>query len=553
MARRHEWAMPWLAMSSQHPSKGWDFMKISRFQSSLGRAGRDALMLVTAACTALLVGGCTDLDKEPTSSITPENFNKTETEVLGSLAAAYSDLATAGNAGLLWGYYNLSEISSDEMIVPTRGQDWFDNGRWLEIQHQGWTANSTSGLDDINGTWVTAFRGITRANVLLEALESVSVPNADVIDAEARSLRAFYYYVLMDMFGGVPIVTTPEIDARPRATREEVFRFIDDELNAVRGTLPDVWPAAQHGRMTKGAADAILASMYLNAGVFTSDAPNATAYNSCAGVQVGGGTACAAAIAAADRILNSGQYSLATDWNSNFTASNNTSPENIMVAKHSNDVGLGMNFVMRALHYNQINPTPWNGFAALAETYNAFDAADLRRNIFLVGPQMNLDTGDPAFDRQGNPLVFTVSIADPTQATEGEGPRILKYPPDPDRVAENNGNDYVYFRLGEIYLIKAEASLENGDAGTALTLVNNIRARAFEPDQPLAAVDRDAILRERLFELAGEGKRRQDLIRHGKFTVAWSFKQAGGGNLVLFPIPQPQLDANPMLQQNPGY
>lgn len=512
-----------------------------------------APLLLAACVPALLVYGCTDLELEPTSSITPDNFNQTETEVLGSLAAIYSDLATVDNAGLLWNYYNLSEISTDEMIVPTRGQDWFDNGRWLELQRQSWSATSPAGLDDINGAWVQAFRGITRANVLLEALQSVTVPDQEIIDAEARTLRAFYYYVLLDLFGGVPIVTSSEIDARPRNTRAEVFQFIDDELQSARATLPESWGPADHGRMTKGAADAILASMYLNAGVFTNDQPSADSYNSCADVQVGGQSACEAAIEAADRILNSGMYSLATEWRSNFTADNASSPENIMVAKHSNETGLGMNFVMRTLHYNQFDPTPWNGFAAIAEAYTAFDADDQRREMFLVGPQVDLDTGQPAEDRQGNPLVFTVDIQDATQASEAEGPRYLKYPPDPDRNSQYNGNDFAWFRLAEIYLIKAEAELEMGNAGPALTLVNTIRERVFDPDEPLGALDRDAILQERLFELAGEAKRRQDLIRHGRYTDAWTFKQAGGSERVLMPIPQAQLDANPELTQNPGY
>ena len=80
-----------------------------------------------------------------------------------------------------------------------------------------------------------------------------------------------------------------------------------------------------------------------------------------------------------------------------------------------------------------------------------------------------------------------------------------------------------------------------------------LRARVFEPDEPLLAIDRDAILQERLFELTNESKRRTDLIRHGRFTLAWSFKDAGAPHLVLMSIPQTQLDANPLLTQNPGY
>jgi hypothetical protein len=509
-----------------------------------------------AALGAVLVWGlqgCSDLTETPRSTITPDNFYRNEQEVLGGLASVYAGLATADNAGALWSYYNLSQISSDEMIVPTRGQDWFDNGRWLEIHRQTWTANSPSGLDDINGAWTVGFTGVSRANVLLDALTKVTVPNQAVIEAELRTLRAFYYYLLIDLFGGVPIVEDIEIGARQRSTRAETFAFIESELNAARTVLPATWPAGQHGRMTQGAADAILASLYLNAGVFTKEAPSATSYNSCSGVNVGSGTACAAAIAAADRILNSGQYSLASNWRSNFGPNNNTSPENILVGKHSAETGLGMNFVQRALHYSQFNPSPWNGFAALAETYQAFDADDQRRAIFLVGPQVNVETGEPVTERNGVPLSYTVDIRDATQAGEGEGTRIMKFTPDPAHVAQHNGNDFTWFRLAEIYLIKAEASLEAGNAGVALNLVNTIRERVFEPDKPLTSVDRAAILNERLFELTAEAKRRQDLIRFGQYTRPWSFKQAGGAHLVLFPIPQQQLDANPLLTQNAGY
>ena len=289
--------------------------------------------------------------------------------------------------------------------------------------------------------------------------------------------------------------------------------------------------------------------------MFTTDAPSVVSYNSCTTVP----GACDAAIAAADRILNSGEYSLATDWRSNFEADNSASPENILVVKFMAQAGLGLNFMMRVLHYNMIDPTPWNGFAALAETYNAFDADDERREIFLQGPQVDLDDGDPVCERPGCaqggvPLVFTVDIIDETNAGEGEGTRIMKWPPDPNRVAQESGNDVAYFRLGGIYLIKAEALNElSPGSGAALQLLNTLRARVFDPDKPLTTINRDVILLERLFELTNETKRRQDLIRHGKFTLAWSFKPAGASNVVLMPIPQPQLDANPLLVQNPGY
>jgi hypothetical protein len=520
-------------------------MRDSSFPHVTGGRGLLGILLVA---TAVTLPGCTDLEESPLSAITPENFYRNEEEVLGGLASAYADLRGDGS---LWGYYNLSEISTDEMIVPTRGQDWYDNGRWLELHRQAWGANTPSGLDDVNRVWVDSFRGVARANVVLTALENVTVANQAVVVAELRALRALYYYFLMDMFGGVPIVETTEIMPRPRNTRAEVFAFIEQELEAARQDLPDRWPTEQHGRLTKGAADAILASLYLNAEVFGGTVTEAGLQRGPARWQD--------AITVADRILNSGQYSLATDWRSNFAADNHLSPENILVVKNVNADGLGLNFVMRALHYNQITPAPWNGFSTLAETYYAFDADDERRDIFLVGCQFHLETGEPVNDRTGQPLCYTPEIGDATQAAEHEGARIVKWTPDPDHVAEHHANDVAYFRLAEMYLIKAEALNELGNTAEAVALVNTVRARVFDPDEPLNAgafnqtTFRQHILNERLFELTAEAKRRQDLIRHDRFTLPWAFKTAGQPHLILLPIPQSQLDTNPLLEQNPGY
>jgi hypothetical protein len=504
------------------------------------------LTLLLVAPAAAWLSGCTDLMEEPRSSITPENFYKNEAEVLGGLAAVYSQLRQAFPGFVNGGYWTISEISSDEMIVPIRGTDWLDQGRHIELDRHRWAPTSNAGLDDINTAWVQSFIGIARANVVLGALDNVAVPNEDAVRAELRTLRAFYYYMLMDIFGGVPIVETTAIEARPRATRAEVFEFIETELTEAREDLPPSWDPEMHGRMTQGAADAILANMYLNAQVFTGTV-------TAAGLQPGPAR-WQDAITAADRILNSGVYSLSSDWRAPFRHDNHLSPENILVVKFLNEPGLGLRFVQASLHYNQFTPGPWNGFSILADAYNQFDAADLRRQAFLVGPQVHIETGQPVTLRDNvTPLSFTVTITSPTAAAENEGVRFLKWPHDPNHLAEDNGNDFAYFRMAEIYLIKAEAEFELGNAAGALLLLNTLRARVFNPPKPLAVVNRDVILQERLFELAAEGKRRQDLIRHGKFTQPWTFKEQTEPYRILMPIPQTQMDANPSLVQNPGY
>jgi len=324
--------------------------------------------------------------------------------------------------------------------------------------------------------------------------------------------------------------------------------------------------------MTRGAADAILASLYLNAEVFTG---TVTAAGLTKGTQ-----RWADALAAANRVLNTtpaGVYALETNWVKNFTADNYASKEIIMATKElaaNSPQDLGLNFMMRTLHYNSLSSqTPWNGFATIAETYNAFDAADVRRGMFLSGPQVNLETGQPAFARDGTPLNFTIGISDPTAAKETEGIRVMKWPLDPNKVTVNNGNDYGTFRLAEIYLIKAEAENELGQTPQAIIDLNTVRARAFSPAKPTTAVTqaqvREAIYQERLFELMMESKRRQDLIRAGplpggtanRYLVPWSFKLLSTeapttvrpAYKILFPIPQTQIETNPLLKQNPGY
>jgi hypothetical protein len=489
--------------------------------------------------------GC-DLDENPVSVITPDNFYQNEAEVLGGLSATYSRLRQVTEH-----YYNMSEVSSDEMVVPTRGSDWFDNGRWLEIHQQSWAANSPSGLEDVNMAWVNLFSGVANANVVLEGMQNVTVADQETFVAELRTLRAYYYYLLMDFFGGLPLATDTEILERPRTTRAELFNFIEQELTAARNDLPASWPSEMHGRMTQGAVDAILASMYLNAEVFTGTV-------STSGLQRGQAR-WQDAITAADRVINSGLYSLEADWEFNFAPDNHMSRELIFVVKFLNQSGLGNNFPMRLLHYNQLNPTPWNGFSTLAETFFKFDPDDLRTGVFLVGQQVNLDTGAEVNDRQGNPLIFTPEIGDIRQAAENEGVRILKWPPDPNRSAQHSSNDVALYRLAEMYLIKAEALNELGNTAAAGDLVNMLRERVFDPDKPIdvAAFSqvtmRDRILDARLFELLGEAKRRQDLIRHEKYTLPWEFKPQSEPYKILFPIPQRQLDMNPELVQNPGY
>lgn len=526
---------------------------------SVVRAGGRALLLAS-----LFVVGetCTNLTEVPHDALTTSNAFHTDAEVLAGVAGVYANLRN-----IEWvGYLTVNELTTDAMIVPTRGSDWYDNGQWLDLHRQTWTANSSGTLAFVNGAWNDLFSGVAKANLMIDVITNSSATQAkkDSSLAELRTLRALHYYMLQDMFGGVPLVTTTELKQYPRATRTAIFAFIEKELLESRALLPAKWDATMQGRVTKGAANAILASLYLNAGVFNKDAGvNANAYNSCTVTVSGGKTGCQAAIDAADSVINSGVYTLNPTWAKNFSPDNRSSPENIFVISHSKDQGLGGNFPMRTLHYNQLatgQGGPWNGFATLAETYNQFTATDDRRNMWLAGQAYSFETGLPAQDRQGNNLVFTVQIPDANKAGEGVGVRFNKFPPIPSpSLGSGQPADFTFFRLAEMYLIKAEALNELGQTGAAMTELSRIH-NLHDPANPVTGPIRDAIIKERLLELTGEGKRRTDLVRYGMFLKQWSTTMANGktdksaeGFRILFPIPSPQLASNPLLTQNTGY
>lgn len=557
---------------------------MKRFPLKSVRRVGTALVIVPAVVIAGAT--CTNLTETPHNALTPSNAFQTPQELLAGVAGIYATLRGQDNNV---GYFSIEEVPTDQEIIPTRGSDWFDNGQWLELHRQTWTPNGAAAGTFFNGEWNDLFGAVAKENFMLSVvaqgggcnattLSGCAQKSADTTIAELRTLRVWDYYMLQNMFGGLPLVTAyPTPGPQPRATRDSIFRFMESELLAAVPNLPAKWPAQFYGRITQGAANAILASLYINAGVFDKDVGpgpasgkvNATSYNSCHGITVKGGDACSAAIAAANAVINSGVYTLNPNWFQNFGLTNKSSPENIFVVEHSKDQTIGGNWPMRTLHYNQLSTgwgSPWNGFAATAETFNAFPASDERRGMWLFGQAFSFETGKPVTDRNGNNLVFTTAIPDATVATEGVGVRFNKFPPLPDAPSGNgHPNDFTIFRLAEMYLIKAEAENEAGQIGAALADLAVIHDR-HDPTNPVAGMlltsqqqIRDAILHERLLEFSAEGKRRADLIRHGKY-LTWTEASKNGvspnprdQHLIVFPIPAPQLASNNKLVQNAGY
>jgi len=483
------------------------------------------------------------------------------------------------NSVLTGDYWNLSLLSSDEAFVPQRGADWVDGGKWIALHQHTWSSDDAL-IPELASVWNGNINGIFQANEFLAQVDTATSAALQAqFRAEVRVLRALFYYQLMDLYGGVPIVTdikenVPELPARN--TRTEVFDFIIAELDAARLDLPTADPAIDW-RISQEVVDAFQARLYMNAEVYTGIPQNS------------------AAITNADDVINSGIHSLAVNYFDNFSTNNSSaSTENIFVVRFDELQNTFFAPIMphpqlKSLHYNAFAPgitsndpspatgTPWNGFTTIADFLNKFDdsgdvfdgdnfltsdsrAGDITNPMlhlgFLVGPQQD-SIGNPITWRDGTtPLDYTISVGLSPDEGEGAGARVAKYEPNGFISASN---DFVIFRLAEILLIKAEAlerTMGPNDP-TALTLVNQIRSRAGLG--ALATLDLDDILDERARELYWEGTRRQDLIRFGQFTGEWTNKTAAQGATTgqafveLFPIPQSVLDVEPNLVQNPGY
>ena len=412
-------------------------------------------------------------------------------------------------------------------------------------------------------------------------MDKLSDPDKELYRAEVRGMRAFYMYNILDLYGKVPTRETSTLDftlAPSILEAPQALEFIISELEAV---IPNLKKKGEihHSRLTQGAAQTLLAKIYLNKAVYLdrySDNFNFAAADMDKVIQY------------ADAVINSGDYALATDYWSIFGVGNNDHPEHIMVVEQRLENGLGNNnYSMMQLHYNQkarADFEPWNGFTTIADFYNKWDHDDPRffkQNLpnggsvapadyklnrgFLEGQQygavveagaFKTDAGgniliEPLKDRAGNPLVYTLDI--PIQgANETQGVRVLKYEPDTRSGSDKSDVDYAILRLADVYLMRAEAKLRKNDAAGALLDVAALRlARGADPLGGTLSLD--GLLDERGFELYWEMYRRQDQIRFGKWENTWHEKTVSDKNRRLFPIPQTAVDANPNLRQNQGY
>ncbi|MFS8616314.1 MAG: RagB/SusD family nutrient uptake outer membrane protein [Solitalea sp.] len=500
-------------------------------------------LVIAALC---MHAGCTDLSEEVYDKLPVEEFGSNEREINALVAPIYRTLKNVFPSN----FFLLSECSSDMAITPTRkGGDWWDGGQFKELRLHTWTPNTAVVRDSYN----SAFSAITSCNKIYSMIEeNPNVPDKEQVLAEIRGVRAYWYYMLLDYFGNVPIVTDFQDTELPSTnSRQEVYEFVVSELNAIKDIVRSDVTAASYGKVTQGFVYTLLAKMYLNAEVWNPD----------------GGAKWQECIEACDRVMEL-DYILEPDWKTNFIVQNQNSKEIIFPAVFSTADG-GNHLAQRTLHYLDpialgLNIGTWNGISGMPGFVKAFDPDDKRlAGSFLIGPMHDPATGEVLITAHNRPLIHTVDITlkynlDAEgwgQVEQEDGARCFKWEFESGLNGDGE-NDFAIFRLADVYLMKAEALVRGGGSNAEATaLVNRIRERAFDdPSKLLSSVTLDDIYNERRFELAWEVTSRQDNIRFGNFLDAIpGWKAATSEKCLLFPIPITAINANPNLEQNPGY
>ncbi len=520
------------------------------------------LNILVVLFLAFFVYSCSDLEPEFTDVIPEDEYFQNDNAYISALGSAYTNLYSFMNHGNV---FSLDVTSSDEAAVTHKGPDWEDGGQWLNMHRHEFSV----GEGVFGNVWNFCYGGINTCNRLIATFEESGGDSAEAFISELKVLRAYYHLILLDIFGNVPILETfdvPDGFKPSTVSRTEVYNWVENELVTNVPALPKNISGATYGRMQYYAGQAMLASLYLNAEVYT----GTPQWQKC--------------IDACDEVM-SGPYQLENNYFNNFAVNNEGSSENILAIPYDGINAGGFNLVQMTLHYEsqktfETDEQPWNGYCVLADFYASFDEDDDRftgagrgYGVMLHGPQYDVDgnllfdtddkwyddiPADPAEfpdlneDSLMRAIVFGPEINElAPKAWRDGGARLAKYEYEIGTLSSMS-NDFALYRLSEIMLNKAEA-MWRMDAGSmeALDLVNEVRTRSHPT--PFAALDADNLLAERGRELCFEAKRRADLIRFDKWSEAWWEKGASESFKTLMPIPADQISLNENLDQNDGY
>jgi len=494
---------------------------------------RKFLYIFLVLISGTLFTTCTNLDTQLYDKIDERNFPENSTQASLMTTPVYKPLQDFLDNG---GWWFAQELTSDEMVCPTRLTDWDDGGKWRVLHTHTWD-NKT---DAINSMWSRFYTGIGECNKLIEFFAPYDTEAARVTIAKLKVMRAYYYYLLIDNYGDVPYVTSyKNAPAMPsKEKRAVIWDSITNELEVNSILVP---ASATRTVISKGLAFCVLAKLYLNAEVYTGKAQWAKAESYC------------------DSIINLGLYSLESNPLAPFVTENQNSLENIFTIPFDEDSYKNFNLHMRTLHYKNsltfdMLASPWNGFCTMEAFYNSYADNDLRKSgYFLVGQQYDskgaeiTDEGAEGAKLILNPNIKALEMNATNSTTiqvRMSGARVKKFEIKMG-AKDNLSNDFPLFRYADILLMKAEAQVRQGKAVDVRDL-DKIRTRAGLTAWG-GSVSLNEILAERGRELFWEAHRRQDLIRFGKFGETWWEKPVSTKDRETFPVPQWVIDANPNL------
>lgn len=514
---------------------------------------------------------CTDLDENLYSDITTLNYEYTQENAISIIGPVYSNLRTlfADHRHMV----EIQELTADAIAQPANASGWYDGGMYIIMHQHKWTSDQIH----VRNLWSRLWIGIAHVNRAIENIKNDIVfeneSQKQTLLAEAMAARAYYYWLAMDNFGNIPIVTDESEEEFPaKESRSDVYQFIVSELNEAIPNLNESTGSDMYGRFNKWAAKALLANIYLNAEVYTGTAQ----WNNC--------------IEQCNDIISSNKYALEENYSDVFGPNRMGSSEMI----------LGLQYDEILANANMHSPTYHDGarpkyktrfgfwgagsLKGVPQFIDTYDTDDLRLDhTWEMGLQLTPegDTCRCTYEKDGQPLIYTKEIKDGLYTGENEGYRMAKFPL--LQGASGLTTTYPIFRYAGVLMMKAESLLRTNKANEAASIVSTVRERAF--DDPSKATITGGDLQENTrynygyvenyeivdpgntdpvqygrmydelgWEFAWEHHRRRDMIRFGIYTKkSWLSHKPSGDHRIIFPIPTAVVNANPNLEQNPEY
>jgi len=483
--------------------------------------------LVLFSFIAISVGSCENfLDVQPRYVQDAENYFNQPSDYEMALTAAYDLLQTSYLTQWIGEIASGNAIAGGESVTDTEGLH----------QIEGMTHNAVN--NELRSIFRWNYSGIARVNYMMEFQDKIDFPGKNGILGQARFLRAYYYFELTKYFGDVPLVIDQRLGADQvtkldRSPRSLVYAQIESDLRFASSTLP--WSNPEKGRVDKGAALALLGKVQLYQGKH------------------------AEAVISLDSVINFGGYALVADYDTLWFAANENNSETVFDIEYSGLEGGGYGCMVclegnAAAGFNGIRQyvgpfySDGNSYnLPTQDLYDAFDSTDIRRDATIldldafIAAQPNASSISYAIGGGGHTGFYNNKYIK-RQAELGL--------PDNDLTSPLN---YKVIRYADVLLMAAEANVQEGNDGQALSYVNSVRARVNMPARVSggSALLAD-IFTERRLELSGEGLHFWDLLRSGQ--AAQSITNFQVGKHEIFPIPQVEIDlAGGIWSQNSGY